>query len=141
MRSISHIVIHCTATQPTATVASIQRYWREQLQWRNPGYHRLVDSTGKVHKLLDFNGVANGVAGHNQTSIHISYIGGIDPQGRPVDTRNIAQKAGILAAIREALNYQGIQQGVQICGHRDFPNVRKACPSFDARAEYRWITI
>ena len=24
-------------------------------------------------------------------------------------------------------------------GHRDFPNVKKACPSFDAKSEYKDI--
>jgi N-acetylmuramoyl-L-alanine amidase len=27
----------------------------------------------------------------------------------------------------------------QIQGHRDFPKVKKACPSFDAKNEYAWI--
>jgi len=43
MREIKYIVIHCTATPQSATVASIQRYWREVLKWKIGG----VDANGK----------------------------------------------------------------------------------------------
>lgn len=42
MRPIKYIVIHCTATPQTPTVAGIQNYWRKQLGWKNPGYHFIV---------------------------------------------------------------------------------------------------
>ena len=47
---------------------------------------------GKIEQLLDENEVSNGVQGYNSTSINISYVGGIDGQGRAVDNRTQAQK-------------------------------------------------
>jgi N-acetylmuramoyl-L-alanine amidase len=137
-RQIKYIAIHCTASQPTATVAAVLRYWREHLGWKNPGYHLLIEQNGTIHRLLDFNGIANGVRGFNRESIHISYIGGITRQGRPLDNRSEAQKKAILQCIDEVIAWSDNKKLI-IQGHRDFPNQNKACPCFDARAEYRGI--
>ena len=137
-RQIKYIAIHCTATQPTATVAAIQRHWKDQLGWKSPGYHLLIEANGTIHRLLDFNGVANGVRGYNKESIHISYIGGITKEGSPIDNRTEAQKESILLCIKEVIEWAD-NKCLIIQGHRDFPDVNKACPCFDAKAEYRDI--
>ena len=136
-RKVKYIVLHCTATNPDATVESIKRYWKENLGWKNVGYHILIDKNGLPNYLADFNSITNGVKGYNHESIHISYIGGIDEKGKPKDTRTMPQKATILDCIREVLEWYGEKLIIQ--GHRDFPNVNKACPSFDC-SEYSWIT-
>lgn len=127
-RTIKHIVVHCTATQPLATVESIQNYWKNVLKWKNPGYHFLIDYRGFINQLLDVSLVANGVAGHNSTSVHVSYIGGIDKQGKPHDTRNQVQR-DMMKDLLLILSKKFPE--AKILGHRDFPNVNKACPSFD----------
>jgi N-acetylmuramoyl-L-alanine amidase len=137
-RPIKYIAIHCTASQPTATVAAIQRHWKDTLGWKSPGYHLLIESNGTIHRLMDFNGVANGVKGFNKESIHISYIGGITKEGKPVDNRTAAQKKAILLCIKEVIEWSD-NKCLIIQGHRDFPNANKACPCFDAKAEYRGI--
>jgi N-acetylmuramoyl-L-alanine amidase len=104
-RSIKYIAIHTTATQPNASVAAIQRHWRDALGWKNPGYHLLIEANGTIHRLLDFNGIANGVRGFNNHSIHISYIGGITKEGKPVDNRTEAQKKAILDCIKEVIEW------------------------------------
>lgn len=131
MRQITHIVIHCTATPQSATVASILRYWRENLGWKNPGYHVIIAPDGTCHRLLDDALVSNGVAGHNAHSLHVSYIGGVDAAGRPVDNRSPAQ---VREQIRIVQRWLTEHPGAIVLGHRDFPGVAKACPSFDARA-------
>ncbi len=137
-RAIKYIAIHCTASQPTATVASIQRYWKDHLGWKSPGYHLLIEPNGTINRLMDFNGVANGVKGFNSVSIHISYIGGITKEGKPVDNRTAMQKEAILLCINEVIEWSD-NKCLIIQGHRDFPNANKACPCFDAKAEYRGI--
>ena len=133
MRNITHCVVHCTATAATASVASIQRYWRETLKWKAMGYHVIIEANGNIVRLADDSAVCNGVAGHNATSLHVSYIGGIDARGVPKDTRTDAQKASLLKVLTE---WKQKYPRAVIQGHRDFPNVRKACPSFDAKKEY-----
>lgn len=137
-RQIKFIAIHCTASQPTATVAAILRHWKDNLGWKAPGYHLLIEANGTIHRLLPFNGVANGVRGFNSISVHISYIGGITREGKPIDNRTPAQKKAILDCIAEVVAWSDNKK-LTIQGHRDFPNQRKACPCFDARAEYRDI--
>jgi N-acetylmuramoyl-L-alanine amidase len=134
MRKVNNIVIHCTATAQNARLESIQNYWKNNLGWKSPGYHRLISADGTVHKLSEFEKPTNGVAGHNSDSIHISYIGGIDEKGNPKDTRTPEQKRAIINCIHEA---RRIYPEAKIKGHRDFPGVAKACPSFNAMTEYR----
>lgn len=137
-RAIKYIAVHCTASPQTATVAAIQRYWRDSLGWISPGYHLLIEPNGTINRLLDFNGIANGVKGFNKETVHISYIGGIDKAGKPLDNRTAAQKKAILDCINEVIAWSD-NKCLIIQGHRDFPNAKKACPCFDAKAEYRGI--
>lgn len=134
MRKIEYIAVHCTATAQTATVSSIQNYWRKNLGWKMPGYHFIVKPDGEIVKLLDVSEISNGVKGWNSKTINISYIGGIDSKGKPKDTRTDAQKKSLLLKLKE-LKKQFPNAVIQ--GHRDFPKVAKACPSFDAKTEYK----
>ena len=135
-REISWIVIHCTATQPNTKKEAILNYWKNTLKWKTVGYHRLIDANGVIHELAKYEQVTNGVKGCNSNSIHFSYIGGIDESGRPKDTRTIKQKESLLYLIKQAKK-QFPNAIVQ--GHRDFKGVVKACPSFDAKSEYKDI--
>src|SRR5690606_12002624 len=91
MRIINNLVLHCTATPQNTTIESIQNYWRNELKWKSPGYHWIIKADGTAVNLLPIEQVSNGVAGHNSDSIHISYIGGIDAKGNPIDNRTAAQ--------------------------------------------------
>ncbi len=133
MRTINYIAVHCTATQPDAKVENIQRYWRDNLGWKSPGYHFIIKADGTIVQLLPIDQVSNGVAGWNSQIINVCYIGGIDKDGKPKDTRTDAQKVALLCKLRE-LKQQFPKAKIQ--GHRDFPGVKKACPSFDAKKEY-----
>lgn len=99
-----------------------------------PGYHFIVKPCGEIVQLLSIDKVSNGVKGFNSVSINISYIGGVDKQNKPKDTRTPEQKEAILYKLRELKKHF---PKAKIQGHRDFPNVKKACPSFDAKTEYQ----
>ena len=133
MRKIDFIAIHCTAGQPNQTTKSILDYWKNVLKWKSVGYHYLINADGSVEQLAKEYEITNGVAGFNSVSIHISYKGGIDKLGKPMDTRTEAQKKSmhnLLLSLRKRYPKAIIQ------GHRDFPNVKKACPSFDVK---KWL--
>lgn len=146
-RHIDYIVHHCTAGY--GNVESIKRFWRESMGWKSPGYHRIVDLSGNINKLADFEQTTNGVKGYNSTSIHIAYIGGVDRNdySKAVDTRTDAQEASLIQCTKEALawckrNGQDITK-IKILGHRDFSPDKngngviepweriKECPSFE----------
>lgn len=142
MRNITHLVVHCSATSPTATVEAIQRYWREVQGWKSPGYHVIVKANGEAVRLADDTAVTNGVAGHNATCLHVCYIGGVvELAGKqvPMDTRTKEQKATLLDVLRA---WKAKYPKAVIQGHRDFlvPGPKwKDCPSFAAKEEYRGL--
>jgi N-acetylmuramoyl-L-alanine amidase len=141
MRRIEYIVIHCTATPHNTKIDSIKNYWKNVLKWQNVGYHYIIEANGNVVKLSDIENPTNGVAGYNTKSIHISYIGGVDKNGKPVDNRTDAQKKALIETIKKVRNEVVLKQRFFpiIQGHTDFPNVSKACPCFDAKEEYKNI--
>ena len=130
MRTIKYIVAHCTATPQNTTVESIKNYWKNNLKWKNVGYHYLIDKDGEVHQLSDESQPTNGVKGFNQVSIHVSYIG-----GQKVDDRTDLQKASMLGLMK---HLRDKYPNAIIQGHRDFPNVAKACPRFNAKDEFNF---
>ena len=134
MRTIKFLAVHCTATSQTASISAIQSYWKNQLGWKMPGYHFIIKADGETVNLLAIDQVSNGVKGFNSVSINVSYVGGVNAKAEPLDTRTPAQKIAMLKLLKELK--QKFPTAI-IQGHRDFPNVAKACPSFDAKKEYK----
>ena len=129
-RKIEKIIYHCTATQQNATVEGILKYWRENLGWKNPGYHLIVKPDGSWTYLHDFNKISNGVRGYNSTSINISYIGGVDENGKAIDNRTEQQEyifENLYFLFKDKL------PDVTFHGHNEFSN--KRCPSYDVSVE------
>ena len=137
MRDIEYIVIHCSATMPSMDVP-IERVkkWHLQRGWSDIGYHYYITRDGEIHKGRRLSTIGAHVRGYNSKSIGICYEGGIDESGEPEDNRTIAQKKSLLKVV-EILKFVFSDAIAQ--GHRDFPNVKKACPSFDAKSEYKDI--
>lgn len=135
MRDIKFIAVHCTAGQPNQTTKSILDYWKNNLKWKSVGYHYLINADGSVEQLAQESQITNGVAGFNSVLINISYKGGIDTQGKPKDTRTFSQKASMLSLLKD-LRKRYPKAIIQ--GHRDF-GAKKACPSFDAKTEYKGL--
>lgn len=129
-RKVGYIVQHCTATQPHATVTSILNYWKNVNKWKNVGYHILLTPSGFV-VLSNLNNVTNGALGYNSNGIHISYIGGIDANGKPKDTRTDVQKRLMQIATEELVRKI---KNVKVIGHNEV--AKKACPSYKVSVEY-----
>lgn len=138
MRTIKHIVLHCTATAQNATVNAIQRYWKNNLGWKNPGYHFLIEPCGRITQLQPISKPANGVKGYNTNAIHISYIGGIDSSGESHDTRT-KEQVNSMTGLLKALH--AVYPKAEILGHRDFPGVNKGCPSFEVKDYLKEIQL
>lgn len=125
-RPIGHLVLHCTASLPTATVDGILNFWQRERGWDRPGYHYLITADGDIHGLYPERLQTYGVRGLNTNAIHVCYMGGIDASGKPADTRTAAQRSSQLALVRHLLlEYPG----AKLSGH--YAHAAKACPSFD----------
>ena len=95
----------------------------------------MIYRDGSLHKGRDINVSGAHCTGHNSRSIGICYIGGCGSDGlSPKDTRTPQQKEALLKLLREL---RKLYPKARIRGHRDFAN--KACPSFDATKEYRFV--
>lgn len=138
MRKIKRIVVHCTATQQSISIQSIINYWKLTLKWKSMGYHYIIEANGNVVQLTDLEHVTNGASGYNQNSIHIAYIGGIDYKRIPIDNRTEAQKIALKKLIMKLVSKF---QDAEILGHYQLPNVKKACPCFDAEKEYKCLRL
>ena len=129
MRDIRYIAVHCTATSQNVKVETILNNWKRK-GWKRPGYHYLIDKDGVIHNLHPEEQFSNGVKGYNMQTINVCYIG-----GAKVDDRTDAQKAIMLGLLKDL---KGKYPNALIQGHRDFPNVNKACPRFNAKEEYNF---
>jgi len=134
MRDIEYIVIHCAATKPSMDVP-IERVkkWHLDRGWSDIGYHYYITRDGKINKGRDLSIIGAHVRGYNKNSIGICYEGGINEEGEPEDNRTPEQKKALLKVVK-VLKF--VFKNAVVQGHRDFPNVNKACPSFDAKTEY-----
>ncbi|MEG2599744.1 MAG: N-acetylmuramoyl-L-alanine amidase [Muribaculaceae bacterium] len=149
-KELEYLVIHCTATPENREVkASEIRAWHTAAPpkgrgWKQVGYTDLIHLDGKVERLVsnnedgwvDTNEITNGAAGYNSVSRHVVYAGGLASDGKTAkDTRTVAQKASLKKYV---LDFRAKNPKAKIVGHRDLPNVNKACPSFDVSS---WLTL
>ena len=134
MRTVTLIVIHCSAVRPgqRSSAQDIDRWHRAQ-GWKSIGYHFVVRRDGTVETGRRLEEVGAHCAGHNRHSVGICYEGGLDSDGRPADTRTPEQAK----ALRELVGHmQARFLKALVVGHHDL-NPMKDCPCFDAVKEYR----
>ena len=134
MRTITLIIIHCSAVKPwqESGVREIDR-WHRAKGWKSCGYHYVVRRDGTVEVGRPVEEVGAHCLNRNRHSIGICYEGGLDASGNPADTRTEAQKK----ALRELLQQlHALFPRAIIAGHNVF-NPMKACPCFNALDEYR----
>lgn len=135
-RRIDEIIIHCTANRADSriTVSDIRKDHIRR-GFSDIGYHYVVYASGKIEagRPEEKRGAHCKKGNHNRHSIGIAYIGGLDANGKPADTRTEQQRImiGNLCSILMK-KYPTIKK---IVGHRDYDS-SKECPCFDAQAEY-----
>lgn len=141
-RKINLIVVHSTATPEgkNYTVADIRKMHKAN-GWSDIGYHYVIYRDGTLHEGRDVNISGGHARGYNSNSIGIVYIGGVsatekDKQGhlKAKDTRTPEQKATLLRLLKDL---RKLYPNAKIVGHRDLNAT--ACPSFDAKKEYKDI--
>lgn len=132
MRTINEIIIHCSATKEgnKISAATIDR-WHKDRGWRGIGYHYVVRIDGSIEYGRPVQDIGAHVKGRNKHSIGVCYIGGLDADMEPKDTRTQEQKESLLYLLK---TLKRLHPSATIHGHREFAN--KACPCFDANKEY-----
>lgn len=133
MRTITLIIIHCSAVKPNQTSSAAQiGQWHKKRGWKCIGYHYVIRRDGSIERGRPESMVGAHCLNHNQHSIGVCYEGGLDTNGKAADTRTPEQKAAMRALLVELK--QSYPRAL-IMGHNVFAN--KACPCFDAAKEYQ----
>lgn len=134
MRYINDIIIHCTATPLGMDVGAARvKEWHKERGFRTIGYHYLIRLDGTIERGRAISQPGAHCKGHNAHSIGVCYVGGLDADGQPADTRTAAQKASLLKLLVTLTR----MYRCHIHGHCDYSN--KDCPCFDATKEYAGI--
>lgn len=129
---IKYLTIHCAATPrgrdvKAATIVSIGKE-----RFGQASYHHVVELDGSVVRTLRDDQRGAHVGGHNTGNIGICYVGGVEADMKPADTRTEAQKTALRKLVAD---YRAQYPGIIVRGHRDWPGVKKACPSFNVANE------
>jgi len=133
VRDINLIVVHCSASPPSVHVdRDVIDRWHREKGWLGIGYHYVITREGDVQvgRALDRPGAH--AEGFNKSSIGICLAGGVDAKGKAEDNFTPAQKASMLTLLYQL---RALYPATAVLGHRDLPDVKKDCPSFDVR---RW---
>lgn len=133
MRTITLIIIHCSATPEGKdyTVQDVDR-WHRAKGWKMIGYHYLVLLDGTIQQGRPEDMIGSHCLNHNKYSIGVCYVGGLDANGHPKDTRTEAQKQSLRTLLQQL---KSKYPNALIVSHHTF-NPQKACPCFDAEHEY-----
>ena len=135
MRKINKIIIHCSATiEGQSITADTIDQWHKKRGWRGIGYHYVIGLDG----LIEYGRMVDEIGAHvksmNADSIGICYIGGLDADKEPKDTRTLEQKESLLDLLK---TLKRLRPAATIHGHNEFAN--KACPCFNVKKEYYGI--
>jgi len=135
MRQINKIIIHCSATpEGRKTSAQEIKSWHLERGFSDIGYHYIVHLDGSISYGRNIDKIGAHSRGQNKMSIGVCYIGGLDECLDPKDTRTPQQKESLLILLK---TLKKLHSKAVIYGHRDFSE--KACPSFNAFDEYKFI--
>ena len=135
MRTITLIIIHCSAVRPdqTSSAAQIDTWHRQRGFHLGIGYHYVIRRNGEIEQGRPEYMVGAHCLNHNAHSIGVCYEGGLDIRGQPADTRTTAQKVA-LRLLLEDLHRR--YPRALIVGHHDL-NPHKDCPCIpDVAREY-----
>lgn len=126
------IVVHCSATQAKADIgaADIDRWHRGQ-GWQTIGYHYVIRRNGTIEEGREEDKIGSHVQNHNADSIGICMVGGVAADGKTAENNFTQEQFASLKQLVARLKTKYPRAVVQ--GHRDFPNVNKACPSFEVK--------
>lgn len=128
---VKFIAIHCSATPPTQDIGAKELDRMHKLRgFLCIGYHMVIRRDGTIEEGRPLNQRGAHVEDFNYCSIGVCLVGGVDSKLKPEANFTEAQYSALKDTLAE-LYHDFPQATVQ--GHRDFPNVAKACPSFDVK--------
>jgi N-acetylmuramoyl-L-alanine amidase len=137
MKNIKYIVVHCTATPPTATLEDVRKNWQQKQQHGILQAHPyIIKRDGEVKKLHCFSSksvIENNTLAPADECLHIAYMGGIDKEGKPVDNRTQRQEDAMFDKLVELSEKY---PDSFIMGYDEFTGLQNNSPCFDVK---KWL--
>jgi N-acetylmuramoyl-L-alanine amidase len=131
---VRYLVVHCSATKPS------MNWGRKEIEHSHVmrgfsmiGYHLVIRRDGSVETGRPLDMIGAHVEGHNDESVGVCLVGGIDDRGQPENNFTPQQMTSLVKVLEF---WRLIFPTAEILGHRDFSKVAKACPCFDVR---KWL--
>jgi len=138
-QKLKYLVIHCSATPEG------REYTSDDIRkmhcspppsgrgWKQVGYSDMIHLDGKIENLVPYNGddivqpreITNGAIGLNGVSRHVMYVGGVDKNMKPKDTRTTEQWVSLQDYVLTTIK---CYPEIIVLGHNQVAS--KACPSF-----------
>lgn len=125
-----YCIIHCSATRPHMDIGvkEIDR-WHRKRGFSEIGYHWVIRKSGLIEPGRDFDDIGAHAVGWNHNSVSVCLVGGLCREGLPsADYYTEEQWESLDAAVAFL---EAMYPGIEVMGHRDIPDVNKACPCFD----------
>ncbi|OZB49765.1 MAG: lysozyme [Polynucleobacter sp. 39-45-136] len=128
-----YIVVHCSATGANQDIGAAEiDKWHRAKGWQCIGYHYVIRRDGTVEEGRARDVIGAHVEGWNEFSVGVCMVGGVDANDITKAVNNFTPEQfeslnTLLTELKQAYPNATIQ------GHRDFPKVSKACPSFDVK--------
>ena len=131
IKSVDYLVVHCAATREHQDIGAHEiRQWHLEKGWFDIGYHYVIRRNGDIETGRPEDQPGAHARGFNHLSLGICLVGGVATDGKTPENNFTAEQFASLAQLLRGLTHKYPQ--AMVLGHRDFPNVNKGCPSFDA---------
>jgi N-acetylmuramoyl-L-alanine amidase len=129
----SYITVHCAATSAhwDGDVDEVRQWHVKERGWKDVGYHFFIKRDGTIQVGRPRWAVGAHVEGHNHHALGVCMAGGSDEDGK--EENNFTDEQWESLAQLLAYLKREFYPHAKINGHRDFPGVKKYCPSFDVK--------
>ena len=148
-REINKVVVHCSATHEGSDIGAKEiKQWHLKRGFNDIGYHFIIRLDGLIEVGRDLSIAGAHVKGHNKDSVGVCYVGGLDQNGKPKDTRTSRQKKSLDTLL---ITLKLMFSKADILGHRDLsPDLDgdgvveshewlKACPCYNVKDDLYWL--
>ena len=127
-RVIDTVIVHCSATSPSqddVDVSMIRDWHVDGNGWSDIGYHFVITRQGVIQEGRSVERAGAHAKGHNETSIGICLVGGVDEDNEPQCNFSFQQYRALVSIL-------SLYPDCKVIGHNEVSS--KACPCFDVQS-------
>lgn len=130
VNDIKYLVVHCADTYARMDIGAekIKQWHVEERGWDDIGYHKVIRRDGTVEDGRSQEYAGAHAAGFNSKSYAVCLIGGKGDDNEAENNFTSDQMESLVTVLSA---WKVMSPDAEVVGHRDLPDVSKACPSFD----------